>query len=207
MISEQLFHEAQNVIEIYGIDTIAAQFARKVIESYEAQQTSEFGPYPHQLTVDEICNVCNDSLNVCLQNFICNRLSPAVHTEIQEQKKLIEQMYAEGKLVPLSEQEVNELLFNEEADKVLLESVLKPRPVDSFIENLDTNLSMFENIEDLYKLLEYNPFSLWVNLHYILQKYLEEYVYDVARDGSWVYINDVKYLFDENKKLIWTSDD
>lgn len=161
----------------------------------------------YNAVVDEICNVCNDSLDDRLQNFIRNRLSPAVHAEIQEQKKLIEQMHAEGKLVRLSEQEVNELLFNEEADKVLLESVLKPRPIDIFIENLDINLSMFENIEDLYKLLEYDPFSLWVNLHYILQKYLEEYVYDVARDGSWVYINDVKYLFDENKKLIWTIDD
>jgi hypothetical protein len=161
----------------------------------------------YNAVVDEICNVCNDSLNDRLQNFIRNRLSPAVPTEIQEQKKLIEQMYAEGKLVPLSEQEVNELLFNEEADKVLLESALKPHPIDIFIENLDTNLSMFENIEDLYKLLEYDALSLWFNLHYILQKYLEEYVYDVARDGSWVYINDVKYLFDENKKLIRNNHD
>src|SRR5574343_1749823 len=53
----------------------------------------------YNAVVDEICNVCNDSLNDRLQNFIRNRLSPAVPTEIQEQKKLIEQMYAEGKLV------------------------------------------------------------------------------------------------------------
>ena len=35
MISEQLYHEAQNIIEVYGIDTVAAQFAQKVIESYK----------------------------------------------------------------------------------------------------------------------------------------------------------------------------
>ena len=35
MISEQLYHEAQNIIEVYGIDTVATQFAQKVIESYK----------------------------------------------------------------------------------------------------------------------------------------------------------------------------
>lgn len=54
MISEQLYHEAQNIIEIYGIDTVAAQFAQKVIENYEEQQTSGLGFYTHQLVVDEM---------------------------------------------------------------------------------------------------------------------------------------------------------
>lgn len=35
MISEQLYHEAQNVIEVYGVYTVAAQFAQKVIEHYK----------------------------------------------------------------------------------------------------------------------------------------------------------------------------
>ena len=61
MISEQLYHEAQNVIEVYGIDTVAAQFAQKVIENYKAQQDSGFGSYTHQLTLDELPTLTHDN--------------------------------------------------------------------------------------------------------------------------------------------------
>lgn len=161
----------------------------------------------YNAVVDDICNVCNDSLDDRLQDFIRNRLNPAIHAEIQEQKKVIDQMHAEGKTVRLSEEEVNELLFNEEADKVLIESALKPRPIDIFVENIDVNLTMFENIEKLYEVVEYDAFALWIHLHHVLVHYFERYEYNVARDGSWIFINRVKYLFDENKKLIRNNHD
>lgn len=54
MITEQLYQEAKNIIEVYGVDTIASQFAEKVIQAYEAQQSTGFGSYTHTLTVDEM---------------------------------------------------------------------------------------------------------------------------------------------------------
>lgn len=60
IVTEQLYHEAKNIIEVYGTDTIAAKFAQKVIESYESQQTSSFGSYVSWLTIDEMPTVANN---------------------------------------------------------------------------------------------------------------------------------------------------
>ena len=35
-----------------------------------------------------------------------------------------------------------------------------------------------------------------------LQKYYNNYTYDVAKDGNWIKINDIKYHFDNTKSLV-----
>lgn len=71
-----------------------------------------------------------------------------------------------------------------------------------FLKNIDTKLTVFENINTLYYIVNFNPTSLYCHMYIILQKYYNNYTYDVARDGSWVKINDIKYNFDNTKSLI-----
>ena len=71
-----------------------------------------------------------------------------------------------------------------------------------FLKTIDTKLTVFENINILYYIVNFNPTSLNCHIYIILQKYYNNYTYDVARDGSWIKINDIKYNFDNTKSLI-----
>lgn len=80
--------------------------------------------------------------------------------------------------------------------------VFKKLQYQIFLENINTDLTVFQNINTLYYLLDFNPFYLWYNLHYILHHYFDKFIYDVARDGSWLMINNEKYLFDNINSVI-----
>ena len=80
--------------------------------------------------------------------------------------------------------------------------VFKKLQYEMFLENMNTDLTVFQNINTLYCLLDFNPFSLWYNLHHILHHYFDEFIYDVAKDGSWIMINNKKYLFDSINNVI-----
>ena len=71
-----------------------------------------------------------------------------------------------------------------------------------FLKNIDTKLTVFENINTLYYVVNFNPTFLWLNIYKVLQKYYNNYTYDVAKDGSWIKINDIKYHFDATKSLV-----
>lgn len=80
--------------------------------------------------------------------------------------------------------------------------VFKKLQYEMFLENMNTDLTVFQNINILYCLLDFNPFSLWYNLHHILHHYFDKFIYDVARDGTWIMINNEKYLFDSINSVI-----
>ena len=71
-----------------------------------------------------------------------------------------------------------------------------------FLKTIDTKLTVFENINILYFIVNFNPGSLYYHLYRVLQKYYNNYTYDVAKDGSWIKINDIKYHFDNTKSLV-----
>jgi hypothetical protein len=73
---------------------------------------------------------------------------------------------------------------------------------DIFLANIDNTLSLFENINTLYSLLNFNQLILWMRLHKILRHYFNQFIYDVARDGSWIMINNEKYLFDSINSVV-----
>ena len=71
-----------------------------------------------------------------------------------------------------------------------------------FLKTIDTKLTVFENINTLYFIVNFNPGSLYCHLYRVLQKYYNNYTYDVAKDCSWIKINDIKYHFDTTKSLV-----
>ena len=71
-----------------------------------------------------------------------------------------------------------------------------------FSKNIDTKLTVFENINTLYYVVNFNPTFLWLNIYKVLEKYYDTCTYDVAVNGSWIKINNIKYNFDNTKSLI-----
>ena len=71
-----------------------------------------------------------------------------------------------------------------------------------FLKTIDTKLTVFENINTLYYVVNFNPTFLWLNIYKVLKKYYDTCTYDVAVDGSWIKINNIKYHFDNTKSLV-----
>lgn len=79
---------------------------------------------------------------------------------------------------------------------------MKERLLDVFLKNIDVNLSFYENIDILYYHVNFQPVALWYHLHHVLKHYFNEFTWDVAKDGIWLKINNVKYYFNNSYNII-----